>query len=210
MTVHDEALLDQIAALAVGALAHDEARDATAHLAACAECRAEYRNFAAGVDVIAAAAGAGPGMLSTLDAARLKREIVNAGLEARPPAPVRAGGYAGVVPFDAMVDYAPGVRFAVLPAPGMTLVYWVFDLPVGASLPVEQHPNTQAGIVLEGAMTMRFGDGTERRFGTGEVYAVAPGTTHEAQFFGHTVLFDVYTPNREAYEDQYRATVAAG
>ena len=47
MTAHDEALLDTVAALAVGALAPEEAVDAQAHLADCPRCRTEFGELSA-------------------------------------------------------------------------------------------------------------------------------------------------------------------
>jgi quercetin dioxygenase-like cupin family protein len=82
-------------------------------------------------------------------------------------------------------------------------VYWVFEPPC-TSLPREFHPQTQAGIVLDGSMTLHYGDGSAQTCRPGDMYAIAPGMAHGASFPEPTVLFDVYAPNRKDFEEQYR------
>jgi quercetin dioxygenase-like cupin family protein len=211
MMSHDEALLDAVAALAVGALAPDEAADAQTHLTSCPSCRAEFGALSAAVDAVATAATATPAMLSDANAARLKQTVLHAAVAARPPAELASrppaaapGGHAHAVPRDALVQLEPGISFAVVAGEGITLVYWVFEPPCTA-LPREFHPQTQAGIVLDGLMTLHYGDGSAQTCRPGDMYAIAPGMPHGASFPEPTVLFDVYTPNRTDFEEQYRA-----
>ncbi|MEA2718172.1 MAG: hypothetical protein QOJ39_36 [Candidatus Eremiobacteraeota bacterium] len=208
MTSHDEALLDAVAALAVGALAPEEALDAQAHLATCASCRAEFGELSAAVDVVASAAAATPDVLSDANAAAMKRTVLHAAVAARPPAALPRRGHAHAVPRDALVELEPGISFAVVAGDGITLVYWVFQPPC-TSLPREFHPQTQAGIVLDGLMTLHYGDGSAQTCRPGDMYAIAPGMAHGASFPEPTVLFDVYAPNRTDFEEQYRALRAA-
>jgi quercetin dioxygenase-like cupin family protein len=205
MTSHDEALLDAVAALAVGALAPEEAVDAQAHLASCPACRAEFGELSAAAGVVASAAAATAETLSDADAARLKRTVLHAAVAARAPVAVTPRrGHAHAVPRDALVQVEPGISFAVVAGDGITLVYWVFEPPC-TSLPREHHPQTQAGIVLDGLMTLHYGDGSAQTCRPGDMYAIAPGMAHGASFPEPTVLFDVYTPNRTDFEAQYRA-----
>ncbi len=203
MSGYEEHSLDAIAALAVGALPAAESEAALAHLEGCPACRAEYRALASAVDIVAEASEAA-GALPPARAMRLKDRIVRAALAARPAVP-KGAGVARVVPLDELIRFAPGIEWAVVPAPGMTLVYWVFDPPACGDVPPERHAFTQAGFVLQGAVTLHDGDGTSRTMRTGDVYAISPGTTHGASFAERTVLFDVYAPGHAEYEALYRA-----
>lgn len=195
--------LDALAALSVGALSAAESGEALAHLASCPDCRAEYRVLASAVGIVAAASEV-ESALPEAGSTRLKERIVRAALAARPAAPV-GGGVARVVPLDELIRFAPGIEWAVVPAPGMTLVYWVFEPPECGEVPPERHAFTQAGFVLEGAVTLHSDNGTATTMRTGDLYAIAPGTTHGASFAERTVLFDVYAPRNAEYEGLYRA-----
>jgi quercetin dioxygenase-like cupin family protein len=209
---HAEHPLDAIAALAVGALPAAESRAALAHLEACPACREEYRALASAVGVVARAsepaAALAPGR-----SARLRERIVRAALAARPA--TGGSGVARVVPLHELVTFSEGIEWAVVPAPGMTLVYWIFDPPACGEVPPERHAFTQAGFVLQGAVTLHNGDGSSQTMRSGDVYAISPGTTHGASFEERTVLFDVYAPRNAEYEALYRAmrarrTIARG
>jgi quercetin dioxygenase-like cupin family protein len=203
MSGYEEHSLDALAALAVGALPAAESGAALAHLESCPACRSEYRALASAVGIVAEATElrtALPPARST----RLKERIVRAALAARPAAPA-GGGVARVVPLDELIRFSPGIEWAVVPAPGMTLVYWVFNPPECGDVPPERHAFTQAGFVLQGAVTLHSGNGTSTTMRTGDLYAIAPGTTHGASFAERTVLFDVYAPKNAEYEALYRA-----
>ena len=204
MTTHDD-LVDTVAALAVGALSRSEAEDALAHLAECAACRNEYRALSHGADVVGASAEAAPGLLPPDRSARLKDRILRDATTLRAPV-ARSAPFDSMVPKDRLVEYAPGASWAVLSIEGMTLVYWVFEPPACSELPEELHPHAQAGVVLEGSMTLHYENGVEVLCERGDVYAIAPGTVHGASFTERTVLFDVYAPNHEEFERLYRAT----
>ena len=154
--------------------------------------------------VVAIAATAGPQTLSEANAARMKRSVLHAAVAARAPEPPARGSYGHAVPHDALLPFAPGISWAVTAAEGMTLVHWVFEPPECTSLPPEQHAQTQAGMVLAGTMVLHYGDGTAQTCRAGDVYAIAPNTTHGAEFLERTVLLDVYAPNRRDFETQYR------
>ncbi len=201
-------MLDAVAALAVGALTQAEAGDARAHLAQCATCRTEFAELSEAVPIAALASSALPDDLPPAQAARLKQKLLHAAVAARSPA-VPMAAYARIVPETGMLPFAPGVSWSVVAASGMTMIYWVFEPPEGASLPPEEHPQAQGGIVLDGAMTLHYGDGTRQTCRAGEVYAIAPNVAHTAHFAERTVLFDVYTPNHTEFEARYRATLGA-
>ena len=175
MSGYEEHSLDALAALAVGALPAAESGRALAHLESCPACRSEYRALASAVGIVAEATELRTA-LPPARSTRLKERIVRAALE-----------------------------WAVVPAPGMTLVYWVFNPPECGEVPPERHAFTQAGFVLQGAVTLHSGNGTSTTMRTGDLYAIAPGTTHGASFAERTVLFDVYAPRNAEYEALYRA-----
>jgi anti-sigma-K factor RskA len=88
MTVHDDAFLDQLAVLALGALPEAEARALAEHVASCPQCRAEYASLRATADLVAFAAEPAPGEPSSgEDAARLKERVMRAVRAATPAKP---------------------------------------------------------------------------------------------------------------------------
>ena len=202
MIAHNDAFLDDVAALAVGALAGPEAARVEAHLAVCAVCQAEYRVAHAGVDVVLAAADSGYALLPSARAAALRGRIMDAARAARP---TQNAGYSAVVARDALIPYAPGIAWAVVAERGVTMVYWVFTPPECGDAPPEVHHVTQAGFVLEGLMEMRYGD-TTVICRPGDFYTIAPGTVHAAAFRERTVLLDIYAPNHAEFERQYQET----
>jgi quercetin dioxygenase-like cupin family protein len=201
---HDEALFDDVAALAVGALSDADALQLEAHLAQCTVCQAEYRAARAGFDVVLAATESGT-LLPEPRADALRRNVIAAARAARPPA---NAGYSAVVARDALMPYAPGIQWAVVAERSVTMVYWVFTPPECGDVPFEVHDVTQAGFVLEGAMEMHYGDGTKMMCRPGDFYTIAPGTVHAAAFPERTVLLDVYAPNHTGFEAQYRESIA--
>ncbi|MBV8600959.1 MAG: cupin domain-containing protein [Candidatus Eremiobacteraeota bacterium] len=99
--------------------------------------------------------------------------------------------------------FAPGISWSVLPGDGMTLVYWVFEPPACGEVPLHHHEIAQAGVVLEGAITMRYANGEERTLHPGDMYVVGSNVPHSASFPERCVVVDVFTPNREEYEQRY-------
>jgi quercetin dioxygenase-like cupin family protein len=199
---HDDAMRDAVAALAVGVVSADEAEAVLAHIATCATCRAEYREFGDAVNVLATAAvQSGP---AAWKGAALKERILTAAVAARPPVPRARSGYAHVVAREELIEFAPGISWAVVPTGAMTLVYWIFEPPACGELRPEFHPHTQGGVVLEGRMTLHYGDGTRQMLTAGDVYAIEAGTVHGGTFEERTVLFDVYAPNHAEFEALYR------
>ncbi len=203
MSRSDEHSPDVLAALAVGALPAAAVEPALAHLAACPPCRAEYRSLAGAVGVLAQTHDEAA-VLTAGASAKLKERILRAALAARPAASSGAG-VARVVPLDELVNFAPGIDWAVVPAPGVTLVYWVFDPPACGEIPAERHAFTQAGFVLQGAVTLHYGNGSSQTMQRGDIYSIDPETTHGATFQERTILFDVYAPKNAQYEQLYAA-----
>jgi len=78
MSAH-EAMLDDVAVYALGALPPDQARAVRAHLATCKECAAEYRRLKPAVDAVAYSAEACTDAVSgaVVPSPRLKARIMN-------------------------------------------------------------------------------------------------------------------------------------
>ncbi len=94
MMRHDDAMLDSVAALALGVLPRDEAQATADHVRSCAECRALYAELRPVADVVGLAADApDPDRLAE---ARRKSRIMDAVRASSPsPADVGAGTAAG-------------------------------------------------------------------------------------------------------------------
>ncbi|HYZ16024.1 MAG TPA: cupin domain-containing protein [Candidatus Acidoferrum sp.] len=117
--------------------------------------------------------------------------------------------YASLVPQDRLIDFAPGIRWAVLAGDGMTLVYWVFDPPACGEVPLHEHAVAQGGVVLEGSIHMRYADGTQKTLRPGDCYTVGSHVPHGATFTERCVVLDVFAPNRREYEERYAAGTVA-
>lgn len=78
MNAHD-AMLDDVAVYALGALPRDQARAVREHLATCPECTAEYRRVKPAVDAVAYSAEACPDAISgaVVPSPRLKARIMD-------------------------------------------------------------------------------------------------------------------------------------
>src|SRR5947209_20312078 len=74
-----EAMLDDVAVYALGALPPDQARSVRAHLATCKECADEYRRLKPAVDAVAYSAEAcnDPVNGTVVPSPRLKARIMN-------------------------------------------------------------------------------------------------------------------------------------
>ena len=202
MLAHDDALFDDVAALAVGALADAEARQVEEHLAHCALCQRSTAPCArASMSCSPPRAPAGAGRVSRH---ALRTRVMDAARAARP---IQNAGYSAVVARDALVPYAPGIEWAVVAERSVTMVYWIFTPPQCGEVPPETHAVTQAGFVLEGVMEMDYG-GTKVMCRPGDFYTIAPGTVHAAAFLERTVLLDVYAPNHMEFERQYSESIA--
>jgi quercetin dioxygenase-like cupin family protein len=203
---HDDALYDDLAALAVGALSAAEAQALEEHLAACARCRAEYAAAREGFDVALAATESAGSRPSTSRAEALRDRVMASARAARAPA---GKGYSAVVARDALIPFGPGIQWAVVPQQGITMIYWVFDPPECGELPPETHTQTQAGYVLEGEIDLHYYDeGRTMALKQGAFYTIAPGTVHAATFPTRTVLLDTYAPNHTEFERRYREDAA--
>lgn len=117
--------------------------------------------------------------------------------------------HATMFPDEALLDFAPGIRWAVLPGDGMTLVYWIFEPPACGEVPLHHHPTAQGGVILEGSLTMRYEDGSVTTLRAGDFYTIASGVPHGVTFEERCVALDVFTPNRVEYEERYAARTYA-
>ena len=97
MNGHDEARLDAVAVLALGAMPAAEARELETHMADCPICRREYAELRAGVDMLAVSAEATPAELGGARCDALRARIMD---EVRAGAPDTAAD-SNVVPFRA-------------------------------------------------------------------------------------------------------------
>ena len=128
------------------------------------------------------------------DPAQLKQRVLRAAQAAR--ALVSAAAE--------FIDYAPGIRRAVTPGAGVTLVRWIFEAPLCGDVPPEVHAFSQSGVVLEGSFSLCYGDGSQQRCNRSDAYTIPAGTVHGAHFHERTALFDVYSPNHAEFEALYR------
>jgi quercetin dioxygenase-like cupin family protein len=130
-------------------------------------------------------------------------------LEVSPTGTTGIERYATMFAKERLVRCGPGASWAVMPGEGVTLVYWVFEAPACGELSMHSHPETQSGHVLDGEMTLRYADGTERTLSAGEFYTIPGGTLHGATVRGRVALIDVYTPGRPDYEERYLFSLRA-
>ena len=79
MNAHDDALLDDVAVYALGALPPEQAKATREHLATCPECRAEYKRLKPAVDAVAYSAEACTDEINGLvvPSPRLKAKIMD-------------------------------------------------------------------------------------------------------------------------------------
>ncbi len=117
--------------------------------------------------------------------------------------------YATMFPKERLVPCGPGAWWAVMPGDGVTLVYWVFEAPRCTNLPMHRHEEGQSGYVLEGELSLLYGDGSERVLRAGEAYTIPPGVLHGASIRRRAVMLDVYSPARKDYEERYRFSLRA-
>lgn len=117
--------------------------------------------------------------------------------------------YAAMFPQDRVVPCGPGAKWSVLPGDGVTLVYWSFEAPECRELPMHEHPEKQSGYVLEGEMTLRNEDGSERTLKAGDFYSIPGGMAHGAAVGERVVILDVYEPSRPDYEERFRFNLRA-
>jgi quercetin dioxygenase-like cupin family protein len=173
-----------------------------AHLHECDACMNEYRGLRPVADLLGYEVEFDGMRSEPADPHGLKARVMRAARAARAP---KADGAHAVraVPVADLIEYAPGVKWAVVPADGATIVYWAFDPPECGHVPAESHYFTQLGVVVKGKMTMSFGDGTQQHYGPSELYAIAPGMVHGAHFTESTTLVEVYTPNHIEFEELF-------
>ena len=73
---HDDAFLDSVAVLALGALPEGEAADVRAHLATCAACRQEFHDLRSAANFVGVSAELAPGALDEVSSARMKSRVM--------------------------------------------------------------------------------------------------------------------------------------
>jgi quercetin dioxygenase-like cupin family protein len=66
----------------------------------------------------------------------------------------------------------------------------------GASAPVHSHPHEQISYVVSGSFEATVGDET-MKLGQGDSVYVAPSVSHGVRALEHSVIVDVFTPQRE-------------
>jgi hypothetical protein len=86
MMTHDDAFLDSVAVLALGALPEAEARDVAAHVLGCDECRREYEELRSVANLVGYTAETPAGGIDEVTSARMKSGVMRR---------VRAGSAAG-------------------------------------------------------------------------------------------------------------------
>jgi len=193
---------DAAALEALGVLPQAASDSLRAHLHVCAPCMQEYRRLRPIADLLGYGVGSDELSSEPAEPAALKARVMRAARAARAPREGKPQALRAV-PVDDLIDYAPGVKWAVVPAAGATMVYWSFDPPACGDIPAEKHDQTQVGFVLRGKMSMTYGDGSRAVYGPNEVYAISPGVQHGADFHEKTILVDVYTPNHTEFEELY-------
>jgi hypothetical protein len=119
MMMHDDALAESVALLALGVLPEIEAQNVAAHVSACAECGATYADLRGVSDLIGYAAEATPGVLDDLRAARLKSRVMSAVREdVAPDAPSRVPAASlrarSTTPWFAYLSAAAAIVLAIL------------------------------------------------------------------------------------------------
>jgi quercetin dioxygenase-like cupin family protein len=81
---------------------------------------------------------------------------------------------------------------------GKIMVNWVTIEP-NQVVPRHQHPHEQAGVMIEGALTLTIGDET-RLLRPGDAYAIPPNLPHSATTGEEgCVVLDIFSPPREDY-----------
>jgi len=82
---------------------------------------------------------------------------------------------------------------------GERIMLSVLDMPTGSVLPEHDHPHEQAGMVLEGRLSLTI-DGEARVLQPGEAYLVPGGVSHSGFVVDEDVkVLDVFSPPREDY-----------
>ena len=99
--------------------------------------------------------------------------------------------------------YGLGVRWAVSARDDMTFVYWV--LAEGSRFGMHQHPTPHTGIVLEGAVSVTYGDGSHHVYDAGSMYTIAADVPHAVDVVEETTLMDVFIPARTDLVERYES-----
>jgi hypothetical protein len=116
MTGHDDAFLDSVAVLALGALPEAEATAVAAHVATCRACRREYDELRTAADLVGYAAEAAPGELDAVSSARLKARVMRAVRGDAAPAYVSAASPDGAAARALSPRRAPWLVYGALAA----------------------------------------------------------------------------------------------
>ncbi len=180
MIGHDDAFLDSVAVLALGALPDAEATAVAAHVATCRSCRREYDELRMAADLVGYRAELAPGELDDVSSARLKARVMRA---------VRGGqATAAYVSTTAPDGAAGGAARALAPRRAPWLVYGALAAAVALAL-------------LEGASVARLRAQTDAQaastraalaeratFARRLAEIVAPGSKHFAVPSGEVIV----------------------
>jgi quercetin dioxygenase-like cupin family protein len=103
------------------------------------------------------------------------------------------------------VEIAPGAKARTPYGENIMLSYLTLD--EGADIPLHKHPHEQAGILLEGKLSLTIGEDT-RLCEPGNLFIIPPNTPHAAKpVDGPAVVLDVFSPVREDYAELFNKWV---
>jgi quercetin dioxygenase-like cupin family protein len=99
--------------------------------------------------------------------------------------------------FSDVIEIAPGVRTRVLTRGN--LMFSLVELDEDAESPIHHHPESQMGLVLEGAFERHQGDEI-RLLRAGDGFYVPPDVPHGGRAVGGRCrILDVFSPPRNTY-----------
>ena len=94
-------------------------------------------------------------------------------------------------------DLGPGIERRMLAHSGKLMAV-EFRFEKGAVLETHTHPHEQIGYVVEGTLELEI-DGKKEIVKAGDTYYTAPDVLHGAVVLEDSVVFDVFTPQREDF-----------
>lgn len=95
------------------------------------------------------------------------------------------------------LNLLPGCRLRTPYGQNLMLSY--LEMDEGAVVPLHQHPQEQAGMVLQGRLELTIGDET-RAIEAGTLFFIPADVPHRAAARGGpVVVLDVFSPVREDY-----------
>ncbi len=108
----------------------------------------------------------------------------------------------------AAFDLAPGVRARPVFGTNLLVNHVYFD--AHAEAPLHQHPEEQAGTVLQGELEFEIG-GETLRVRPGEVYVIPPNVLHAARTYGApAVALDIFSPPRSGFRELWEQAQHTG